>query len=212
MELVCQLLPSPISTRLYDTYPETVKVSREPKGQRQWPNARPHGALEERRERAQRPVKSALSRANRPRAAPLRRRARQEDVGRALGKPLPGNLHGKSQVLVRPRVVRPRVVRPRLVRPRLVRPRLARLKLAKRRLPRLPLLKPLPVRLRRIRESSLRARRRRSIVLAEWSRAMTSYWRPRHPHSTSTGRPRPRGLDAARCASASPSTTRRVRR
>jgi hypothetical protein len=27
MELVCQLLPSPISTRLYDTYPETVKVS-----------------------------------------------------------------------------------------------------------------------------------------------------------------------------------------
>jgi hypothetical protein len=27
MELVCQLLPSPISTRLYDTYPETVKVA-----------------------------------------------------------------------------------------------------------------------------------------------------------------------------------------
>jgi hypothetical protein len=31
MELVCQLLPSPISIRLYDTYPETVKVSRERK-------------------------------------------------------------------------------------------------------------------------------------------------------------------------------------
>jgi hypothetical protein len=31
MELVCQLLPSPISTRLYDTYPETVKVSRDGK-------------------------------------------------------------------------------------------------------------------------------------------------------------------------------------
>jgi len=31
MELVCQLLPSPISTRLYDTYPETVKVSRDRK-------------------------------------------------------------------------------------------------------------------------------------------------------------------------------------
>ena len=207
MELVCQLLPSPISTRLYDTYPETVKVSREPKGQRQWPNARPHGALEERRERAQRPVKTALSRANQPRAAPLRRRARREDVGRARGRPLPGNLHGKSQVLVRPRLVRPR-----LVRPRLVRPRLARLKVARRRLPRLSLLKPLPARLRRVREPSLRARRRRSIVLAESSRATTSYSRPRHPHSTSTGRPRPRGLDAARCASASPSTTRRVRR
>jgi len=202
MELVRQLLPSPISTRLYDTYPETVKVSREPKGQRQWPNARPHGALEERRERAQRPVKSALSRANQPRAAPLRRRARREDVGRARGRPLPGNLYGKSQVLVRPRVVRPRLVRPRL----------ARLKFAEHRLPRLSLLKPLPARLRRVREPSLRARRRRSIVLAEWSRATTSYSRPRHPHSTSTGRPRPRGLDAARCASASPSTTRRVRR
>jgi len=31
MELVCQLLPSPISTRLYDTYPETVKVSHDGK-------------------------------------------------------------------------------------------------------------------------------------------------------------------------------------
>ena len=31
MELVCQLLPSPISTRLYDTYPETVKLSRDGK-------------------------------------------------------------------------------------------------------------------------------------------------------------------------------------
>jgi hypothetical protein len=34
MELVCQLLPSPISTRLYDTYPETVKVRREKKDDR----------------------------------------------------------------------------------------------------------------------------------------------------------------------------------
>jgi hypothetical protein len=31
MELERQLLPSPISTRLYDTYPETVKVGREGK-------------------------------------------------------------------------------------------------------------------------------------------------------------------------------------
>ena len=34
MELLCQLFPSPISTRLYDTYPETVKVSRDGKDDR----------------------------------------------------------------------------------------------------------------------------------------------------------------------------------
>jgi hypothetical protein len=34
MELLCQLCPSPISTRGYDTYPETVKVSRDGKDDR----------------------------------------------------------------------------------------------------------------------------------------------------------------------------------
>ena len=52
MELVCQLLPSPISTRLYDTYPETVKLSRDGKddgdGQTQGPTNEETGPQNER--------------------------------------------------------------------------------------------------------------------------------------------------------------------
>jgi hypothetical protein len=51
MELVCQLLPSPISTRLYDTYPETVKLSRDGKddgdGQTQGPTNQETGPQNE---------------------------------------------------------------------------------------------------------------------------------------------------------------------
>src|SRR6185295_17194337 len=182
LELVCQLLPSPISTRLYDTYPETVKVSRRRKGRPRWPDARP-----------QAPGKR-------------QRKPPPELPGRARGRPL----HGKPGRPGRLSAAWPRRARPaRGARPAR---RVRRVRRARRvRRGRQPASAG-RARLERPRRRRLsHARRRRSIANAASSAATTSFRRlPRR--STSTERLRPPAAAVVTSVTASTSTTRRAPR